>query len=188
MDLTHPATLLVPAGIAALVGWRLYSRVKRMVGRQRLSRIRPWVTLAVFPLLVLFLLLGSLSHPSVALALVAGVGAGIALGVYGLRLTKFEQTPQGLFYTPSTHLGIALSLLFIARIVYRAVQMYLVRDALQEGTTAFARSPLTLLIFGTLAGYYVAYAIGLIHWRRKLSLASAPASSEQPPPNPPASA
>jgi len=50
-----------------------------------------------------------------ALTLVAGAGFGAALGLYGLRLTKFEQTAQGLFYTPSAHLGIALSLLFVGR-------------------------------------------------------------------------
>src|SRR4029079_13456229 len=105
MDLSHPTTVLLPAAIAALVAWRLYSRIKRMVGRQRLSKVRPWVTLCVFPLLVVLLLLGSLSQPYVALALVAGVVVGAALGLYGLRLTKFEQTPLGLFYTPSAHLG-----------------------------------------------------------------------------------
>ena len=29
----------------------------------------------------------------------------------------------------------------------------------------FAASPLTLGIFGLLAGYYVTYAIGLVRWR-----------------------
>jgi hypothetical protein len=179
MDLSHPTTLLLPAGIAALVGWRLYSRVKRMVGRQRLSKVRPWVTLCVFPLLVALLLVSSLSHPYVALALAAGVAAGVALGFYGLRLTKFEQTPVGLFYTPNLHLGIALSALFIARIGYRAVQLYFAPQLLQQGSAAFGRSPLTLLIFGTLAGYYTAYAVGLLRWRQRTAVASAAAASKQ---------
>jgi len=169
MDLSHPTTLLLPAAIAALVAWRLYSRIRRMVGRQRLSKVRQWVTLCVFPLLIALLLVGSLSHPDVALALVGGVMVGVALGVYGLRLTTFEQTPQGFFYTPNAHLGIALSLLLIGRIGYRAVQLYWLPGAIQEGSAAFARSPLTLLIFGMLAGYYISYAIGLIRWRRKMS-------------------
>src|SRR3954468_15749983 len=167
MDLSHPTTLLLPAGIAALVGWRLYSRVKRMVGRQRLSKVRPWLTLCVFPLLLAFLLVGSSSHSYLSLALAAGVVGGTALGWYGLRLTKFEQTPLGLFYTPNAHLGIALSLLFVARIAYRAAQLYLAPGLTPEGGAAFARSPLTLLIFGTLAGYYISYAIGLLRWRRR---------------------
>jgi hypothetical protein len=178
-------TLLIPVGIAALVGWRLYSRFKRMIGRQRLSKVRPWVTLCVFPLLVLLLLLASAFHPLAALALVAGVLGGAALGRYGLYLTKFEQTPLGLFYTPNAHLGIALSLLLIARIGYRAAYLYFMPEAILESSSVFVRSPLTLLIFGTLAGYYIAYAIGLIRWRRRV-LASPPVASErqraEPPP------
>ena len=30
-------------------------------------------------------------------------------------------------------------------------------------------SPLTMAIFGTLAGYYVTYAIGLLRWRAQVS-------------------
>lgn len=172
MDLSHPATLLLPAGIAALVAWRLYSRTKRMVGRQRLSKVRPWLTACLFPLLAALLLLRSLFHPYSTLALVAGVVAGVALGLYGLRLTKFEQTPLGLFYTPNAHLGIALSLLLLARIGYRAAQMYFAAESIQEGSATFVRSPLTLLIFGTLAGYYAAYAVGLLRWRHRAGLAS----------------
>jgi energy-converting hydrogenase Eha subunit A len=162
-----------------LLGWRLFSRVKRMVGRQRLSKVRPWLTLCLFPLLVALLLVGSLSHPHVALALVAGVIAGAGLGLYGLRLTKFERTPVGLFYTPNVHLGIALSALFIARIGYRAAQLYFVPGSLQEGSTAFARSPLTMVIFGTLAGYYIAYAIGLLRWAQRTTPAGPAPASER---------
>jgi hypothetical protein len=175
VDLSHPTTLLLPAGIAALVGWRLYSRVRRMVGRQRLSKVRPWVTLCLFPPLLVLLVAGSWSHPSAALGLVGGTMLGIALGFFGLRLTRFEQTPVGLFYTPSAHLGIALSLLLFARIGYRVAQMYVVPGAMQGGSAAFARSPLTMLIFGTLAGYYVCYAAGLLRWRRRVRRAGRPA-------------
>lgn len=171
MDLSHPTTFLLPAGMAALVAWRLYSRIKRMVGRQRLSKIRPWLTVCLFPTLVGLLLLRSLFHPYSALALVAGVALGAALGLYGLRLTTFEHTPAGLFYTPNAHLGIALSVLMLARIGYRAMQLYFVSESIQDGSITFGRSPLTLLIFGALAGYYVAYAVGLLRWRRRASRA-----------------
>ena len=169
MDLSHPTTLLLPAGVAMLVGWRLYSRFKRLVGRQRFSKVRSWLTLALFPTLLALLLFGSLSQPYALLALLAGVATGAALGLYGLRLTRFEQSPQGLFDPPNAHLGIAVSLVFIARIGYRVAQLYLTSEPLPGGPAAFARSPLTLLIFGTLAGYYVAYAIGLLRWKRRVS-------------------
>jgi hypothetical protein len=166
----HPS-LLISVGIGALILWRVYSRIRRLVGRQTLSNVRPWVTVVVFPVLLALLLLGSMVHPVNALALMVGAGCGIALGVYGLRLTKFEQTEQGLFYTPSAHLGIALSLLFLGRLAYRAVQVYLlVGQASALGPSDFTRSPLTLVIFGTLAGYYVTYAIGLLRWRHRTAL------------------
>ena len=109
MDIAHPSTLLVPTAMAALVGWRLYSRIKRMVGRQRLSRVRPWFTVCLFPLLIVLFLVLARAHPYALLGVIGGVIAGTALGIYGLRVTRFEATPDGLFYTPSAHLGIALS-------------------------------------------------------------------------------
>ena len=177
MDIAHPTTLLFPAGIATLVAWRVYSRIKRMVGRQPLSSVRPWLTVILFPLLVGLLLLGSLAHPEAALGLAGGVAFGCALGWYGLRLTKFERSPLGLFYTPNAHLGIALSLLFIGRLAYRAVKLYLVSGSFQADSGTLARSPLTLFIFGTLAGYYIAYGIGLIRWKHGTSLSSTDAAS-----------
>ena len=178
MDLAHPATVLLPAGIAVLVGWRLYLRLKRMVGRQRLSKVRLWLTVSFFPLLVASLLLRSLAHPVSALALAGGVAAGAVLGRYGLRHTKFERTPLGLFYTPNAHLGIALTLLLVARVGYRAIQLYFLSVAVQTNSITFLHSPLTLLIFGMLAGYYVAYAVGLLHWQRRVGFSSPSMASE----------
>lgn len=75
----------------------------------------------------------NLTHPTTLL-----VPAGIAaLGVYGLRLTRFERTPTGLFYTPNAHLGIALSLLLVLRLGYRGGRLPLHlcrRPAALEGT------------------------------------------------------
>jgi len=161
----HPS-LLVSVGVGALILWRVYSRVRRMIGRQKLSNVRPWITAVVFPVLLGLVLLSALAHPINALGLLAGAGCGAALGVYGLRLTKFEQTTEGLFYTPSAHLGIALSLLFLGRLAYRLAQTFAGQTPV-AWPNDFTRSPLTLVIFGALAGYYVTYAIGLLRWRRR---------------------
>lgn len=152
-------------GIVILVAWRVYARIRRMVGRQRLSRVRPWITLTVLSLIIVLFALATLAHPERLVWLVAGLVCGGALAVYGLRMTKFEPTPQGLFYTPNAHLGIALSLLFIGRIAHRLVEMYALGTAPQPGGIDFARSPLTLAVFGLLAGYYIGYAAGLLRWR-----------------------
>ncbi|OHX17034.1 hypothetical protein [Chromobacterium sphagni] len=166
----HPS-LLPSLGIAALVVWRLYSRIRRMVGRQRLSPVRPWLTVAVFPILLVYLAQASLGQPEKLLMLLAGAVIGTLLGRYGIRLTKFEASEQGRFYTPSAHLGIALSLLFIGRIVYRLAGLYLSGGSLSSPPSGFIAHPVTLLIFATLAGYYVSYAVGLLRWARSLAKA-----------------
>jgi len=163
----HPAgTTLVPLLIfIPLILWRFYSRIRKSIGRQTLSKVRPWITVTIFPVLIILFGISTFAHPERLWWLAGGVGAGALLGVFGLSKTVFENTPQGMFYTPNAHLGIALSLLLGARIIYRMVQMYSMGGGSQFASPDFARSPLTLAVFGLLAGYYVAYAVGLIRWR-----------------------
>ncbi len=161
-NVPHSFILLV---LVPLIAWRVYRRVRRNIGRQPLGTVRPWFTLVLFPLILAALAFGVVSVPQALLALGAGVLIGIVLGIVGLRLTRFENTGQGLFYTPNVHLGIALSLLLTGRILWRLVPFLGGGDVVDPGPDAFMRSPLTLLLFGTLAGYYVTYAAGLIRWR-----------------------
>ena len=155
--------LLIP-----LVLWRLYSRFRRMVGRQRLSKVRPWITLTIFPLLIGLLALGAWSHPETLALLAVAAVAGALLGRFGLGKTSFEATPAGLYYTPNAHLGIALSLLLVGRVVYRLLEIYAIDPSQPHRMGEFARSSLTLAVFGVLAGYYIAYAIGLLRWRLRV--------------------
>lgn len=172
----HPATpsylpLLI---FVPLIAWRMYSRVKRNVGRQHLTKWRPWITLTLFPALVILISLSAVSQPPRLFALAGGILAGIALGAFGTRHTRFENTPQGIFYTPNAHIGIALSVLFLGRVAYRMFQLYSMDPNAQPNPADFASSPLTLSIFGLLAGYYVTYALGLIRYRTGLVRAAAP--------------
>lgn len=172
-----PIWIYIP--IVALIAWRLYGRVRRSIGRQPLSRVRPWITTMVFPLLTALLAFSALvaphSDPLAIYALLAGAAVGIGLGIYGHRLTQFEATPAGLFYTPNAHLGIALTLVMVIRLGYR----FLLGGygPTPPGSPPPPPTPGTLIIFGALAGYYTTYAIGLILWRRKVALA-APAPSQ----------
>jgi hypothetical protein len=161
-----PGSTLVPLLVfVPVIVWRLYSRMRRSIGRQTLSKIRPWITVTVFPVLIALLGWAALTHPERLFWLGGAVCVGAALGVFGLSKTAFENTPQGLFYTPNAHIGIALSVLLAVRVVYRMAQVYSTDPGAQLATPDFARSPLTLAVIGLLAGYYVAYAIGLIRWR-----------------------
>lgn len=166
--------LLALVGIGLLIAWRIYRRVRRLVGRQHFQPVRAWVSLVLLPLLAAMLLLGSAVHPLRAGVLVAGLAAGVLLAQLGLQRTRFEVTPQGLFYTPHAHIGIALSLLLTARIVYRVAQLYGLPELLAEPPQHFIRSPLTLLILGTLLAYYARYAWGLIRWSRSVAQTPSP--------------
>jgi hypothetical protein len=89
---------------------------------------------------------------------------GIAFGMFGLHLTRFEATEQGVYYTPNAHLGILLSTLVVCRVVYRLIVGGLPGTAAGPAPTL---TPLTLLLVGTLAGYYCTYAIGLLRWKAR---------------------
>jgi hypothetical protein len=155
--------MLTIIGIVVLIVWRMQRRLRRLIGRQPLSPRRPWVTVVAFPVLLGFMALSPHSQPLADAALAGGVVLGIALGIVGLRLTRFEVTPEGLFYTPSAHLGVALSLVLVARLAYRfAVTGF--PGSPDAPPPAASLTPLTLFIFGTLAGYYVTYAAGLLRW------------------------
>jgi hypothetical protein len=155
---------LVTIAFLALIAWRMQARLRRMIARQRLSRVRPWITIVVFPLLVAMLAFAALQQHFLALYLACGVIVGIGLGVLGLRLTRFDVTTEGLYYTPSAHLGIALSALLVCRIAYRFAVGGLPDPGAGSAPPGANLTPLTLLLIGTLAGYYTTYAVGLVRW------------------------
>jgi uncharacterized membrane protein len=153
-----------------LVAWSIYRRVKRMVGRQRLTRVRPWITVLLFPLLLAMLAMTAFVPPHPQPGRLAWLAAGLVLGgivaIAGLKRTSFEATIDGLFYTPDSRLGITISALFIARIVWRLGELVLYGPPPPQDTS-FALSPYTLGPVGLLSGYFMVYAAGLIRarWR-----------------------
>ena len=171
MALATPTIILLVA--APLIVWRMYARIRRLIGRQQSRAWRHWAAAILFPLLAVLLGIGTLGAPLSMVALFAGLAGGVGLALLGLRLTKFEYTDTGYFYTPSAHIGIALSLLLVARIGYRFFQMStLVGAEAALASQEFGRSPLTLIVIGLMAGYYASYAIGLLRWRRAASSSS----------------
>ena len=155
-----------------LLLWRIYARVRRNIGRQRSKPWRHWFGITLFPLLVAMFALVALHSPLAEGALWGGVAAGVALAIAGLRLTRFERTADGFFYTPNAYIGVGLSLLLVGRVLYRMTQLYGANPAVAAGGNPdFARSPLTLLVFGMVAGYYATYAAGLLRWRGRAAAA-----------------
>lgn len=165
-----PAPAMTYALFAPLVLFVIYRRVRRNFGRQPLRSGRLAVRVVIFAVVAALLLMSSVLGIHLGMAGAAGLLGGAALGIYGLHLTRIEDTPAGRFYIPSGYIGMGLTALLLARLAYRfAVVMPMVGG----GTTvaqdpaamsALHRSPLTLAIAGLLVGYYLAYYGGLL-WR-----------------------
>lgn len=151
------SSLLVSGGIAALVGWRLYARVRRSFGRQTLAPRRVRVSLGLLPLVLVALGYGALAQGAGLEGMVPGVLAGFGLGWFGLRSTRFEQAGDVHYYYPNPWLGMGLVLLVAGRMAYRL---------LFADMTA-GPPPLTfwtLLSVSMLLTYYWTMAFGLLRW------------------------
>jgi len=169
---------MVIVALMPLILWRLYSRYRRLVGRQRSKAWRHRFAIVFFPLLLLALSLPLYVHPPALAALAGGIVVGSALAVVGLKHTRFEATPEGYFFTPNARIGIALLSLMVARITYRFFEIYSAAGTPGAGQPPdFTRSPLTLVIIGMVASYYTAYAIGLLRWRARTMVPSVPTES-----------
>ena len=160
------SALVMPILFGGLISWSLYRRVRRNIGRQPLRPRRIAVSIIIFVAVSLLFLSVSLHQPAMLLGLGGGLLLGGLLGGVGLRLTRFETTDAGHFYTPNIHIGIALTLLFLGRLAYR---FWVLRDVtLASGQPAMMNSPLTFFLFGLIAGYSIIYYLGLyIHTRDK---------------------
>jgi hypothetical protein len=168
--------LFLPYLIVALIVWRLYRRMRRSFGRQRVQDGFLWFTIGVLTLATLFLGVLIAHDVDVLGALLAGIACGAVLGLFGLRYTKFEVTPQGRFYTPHTYIGLAVAALFVGRVLYRFLEIYngvIPASTAGAGLAAsFQHNPFTLAVFGALVGYYVLYYAGVLQ-RTRASASSA---------------
>jgi hypothetical protein len=158
----------VPVVVGALVVWRIYGRMRRNFGRQPLQPKRLVVRIVIYAVLTCLIAVFSVMHPRLLLGLGAGLALGLPLAFVGLGLTKFEATAEGRFYTPNPYIGSALTILLAARVAYRLLVLSNIStDPAQP--PALMHSPLTFCVFGLLAGYYVAYYIGVLTRSRKVS-------------------
>ena len=161
---------LVPAVIiVAVIAIRMYTRVRRNIGRQPLRPARAIASIVIFAVVTFLLALYGVLFPRLLIGLGGGLVLGVLLALVGLRLTQIEATPEGHFYTPNRYIGVALSTLLVGRVLYRLFLISTVSDN-PAPTPALMQSPLSLLVFGLLAGYYMAYYAGLLIRRKTVSV------------------
>lgn len=163
-------TGFAPVLFGGLFAWGLYRRVRRNIGRQPLRPVRSIFSIVIFVAVSGLLLSVSMALPKILLGMGGGMLLGALLGLLGLRLTKFETTEAGHFYTPDMRIGIGLSLLFAGRMLYRFWVLGNVSTVANQ--PQLFQSPLTFFCFGLIAGYYIVYHIGiLVHNRDRINAA-----------------
>jgi hypothetical protein len=177
---------IVPFSIAILVVFLIYRRLRRSFGQQPLRPVRMGVRVALLLVVGCLLLPAALRSAAFMAAVLAGTLAGVSLALWGLARTRFLRTSNQLYYVPHTYTGIAVSLLFLGRLVYRLIQVYGNTHAPHSagGDTAnqafapasMVQSPLTLGLFFVLMGYYVCY-YSMVLWKSKRVVAEELSSS-----------
>ena len=166
----HLQTIFITVAIMVFVVWR---RARRLIGRQLIRRKQMIARIVIYAVLICLLAISGLRDLRLLEGLLGGLLAGGALGLLGLRLSRFERGADGGdYYVPNPWLGAALAVLLIGRLVWRMLPL-LSGDGVAAagyggpGGPALGSSPLTLLLFGLLVGYYLTYYIGLlVHHRR----------------------
>lgn len=131
-----------------------------------LVKLNSWLLLGSTAVFIASMALTNLWWPGAFSYALAGMGAGLLTGVLGLWLTRFENTPQGFYYTPNAWLILALTLLVTARIAMGLVEMW----RYWQGREALSLVPVLehaslFAVAGLLIGYYLVYTWGL---RRRL--------------------
>jgi hypothetical protein len=167
-------TPVVAAALAPLVLWRVYSRIRRLTTRQRSKTWRHRTTLVFFPLLLATLSWFALQTNPASLAYMAGgLLGGAVLGRAAIARTRFEQSGGECHFTPFAPIGLVMAALVMSRMGWRAYEFYMLGA---DDHHRFIASPLTMLVFGILAGYYMSFALGLLAWRKRTAIESINAS------------
>ena len=182
---------IAPFLTAILVLFVIYRRFRRSFGQQPLRPVRMQVRIVLLLVVGCLLAPAALRSPAFMAAVLAGIAAGAALAVWGASRTRFMRVSGQLIYVPHTYTGLAVSFLFIGRLVYRLIQAYGSMHAIpaagpDAANQAFApaamlQSPLTLGLYFVLMGYYVCY-YSMVLWKSKRIVpeeaGSAPLSGE----------
>jgi hypothetical protein len=159
-------TTLALIALVPLLIWRVYSRLKNQMARQRSILSRHYTGLFVFSVMLLIPASELLDRPFQLAALAAGTIAGIALGNYGLRRTRFEETPEGYFFTVPQRMGVLVAMLLVARVVYLGLEIYMNQGSSQPNPR-FTDSPVTMVCLGITAAYFATFSAALMRWRKQ---------------------
>jgi hypothetical protein len=159
-------TTLVLLLLVPLAVWRIYSRLKVVLGRTKSELWRHYATLAVMVVAILAVAVQVFGNWVAMAALAAGALVGAMLGRLSMKRSRLENRPDGFFYTQDRKLGLLVVMLFISRLIYRLFEAYLHMHNGVPLDPDFLGNPISSWLFGLLGGFYGVYAWLLIQWRR----------------------
>ncbi len=170
--------LLALTGVILLsLALRYRAGTVRRQARPWVAKLNVWMTsLSVVFFLSFTFLLSFWIGSAFRFALI-GMGIGGTLGLLGLALTRWENRPEALFYTPSRWLAFLIVFAIAARVVYgwwRATHPGSSAPGDQHWLSTASGTQLSLAIAAGLIGYYLVYSIGV---RLKIAMASRPSES-----------
>lgn len=164
--------LLMPLLFSPVIAFMVWRRVRRQFGRQPVRRGAMMARVALLAALAGLVAIGGGHQSRLLEGLAGGLLGGVALGLLGLHLTRFERSADGRdLYLPNPWVGAVITALLVGRLAWRL----LVRMPTQGAATPIAgaagmplgNSPLTVLVVGLMIGYYLSYYAGLlVHHRR----------------------
>lgn len=165
--------ITLPLAMIPVVAFIVWRRVRMQFGPQPIRRKRMIARIAIFAVIGSLVGLAAIHDVRLLGGLAGGVVAGAALGLLGLRLSRFEVNPvKGDCYVPNPYIGVLVTALLLIRLLWRFAML---SPQLQDPTGAtppvhgpdIGQSPLTLAMLGLFVGYYICYYAGLlIHHQR----------------------
>jgi hypothetical protein len=177
-----PLLALLPLVILLVIALIPFSLIQRYRLSTRRQRARGWlinVNLAGLMLSAILFLIGagftSIWVPHALAYSAAGLAAGMGVGIVGLLATRWEVAADGLYYTPSRLLALAIMLIVSARIAYgfwRAAHVW--HTAAPANTWLGAAGIADSMAAGAVVlGYYLAYWVGVRRRLRRVPAAAA---------------
>lgn len=167
----HFSMPLVMIPVVVLIIWR---RVRSQFGLQPIRRKKMMARIVIFALLGVASAYFAMRDMHLLGGFAGGLVAGVALGLLGLQLTRFQvDAVKGDCYLPNPYIGALVTVLLLTRLLWRFAML---TPQLQDPTgTAppihgpdVGQSPLTLAMFGLFVGYYICYFAGLLLHHQRL--------------------
>jgi hypothetical protein len=165
--------LALVGGVLALIALMPLSLVLRYRAGTARRPARRWVAainlLAVSIWAALLLMVAGVTSYWIPAAFgyaLVGLAGGCLLGLLGLWLSRWEETPRSLHYTPSRALVLAITLVVMARITYGFWRSWHAWHSTPGDASWLAASGAagSLAAGALVLGYYLTYGAGV--WRR----------------------